>query len=36
MKPDETWTKDDIKKYLDEKGTEYKASATKTELLNLV
>lgn len=36
IKPDETWTKDDIKKYLDEKGTEYNASATKTELLNLV
>lgn len=36
IQPDESWTKDDIKKYLDEKGTEYNASANKTELLNLV
>ncbi|MFR1821483.1 MAG: Ig domain-containing protein [Lactococcus petauri] len=34
--PNESWTKDDIKKYLDEKGTVYNTSATKAELLNLV
>lgn len=34
--PDESWTKEEIKNYLDEKGIAYNASANKTELLNLV